>query len=96
MGCCFSFNKAKIKIIDETPEGENFNYSRSEGTITYSIERTCNIPLIEINFDSWVESSVCLCPKSSKARFLFLLLERTPPPSPILSSVSDSGVNTVF
>ena len=96
MGCCFSFNKAKIKIIDETPEGENFNYSRSEGTITYSIERTCNIPLIEINFDSWVESSVCLCPKSSKARFLFLLLERTPPTSPILSSVSDSGVDTVF
>ena len=31
MGCCFSFNKPKIKITDETPEGRNFDYLMSKG-----------------------------------------------------------------
>ena len=53
MGCCFSFNKPKINIIDETPEGKNFNYSRPKGTITDTIDRTYNVPLIEFNFDGW-------------------------------------------
>ena len=67
MGCHFSFkNKPKIKIIDETTEGENLNHLRQEGTITYSINRTYNIPLIEINFDGCFESSVCLWLKREK------------------------------
>ena len=97
MDCYFSFkNEPKIKIIDETPEAENLNYLRPEGTITYSIDRTYNIPLIEINFDGWFKSSVRLWLKSNKARTKFLLLERTPPSSPSLSSKSDIGVDTVF
>lgn len=46
--------------MDETPKGEHFNYLRPKGTITYSIDRTCNIPLIEVDFDVWFDRSVCL------------------------------------
>ena len=60
MSCCFSRNKPKIKIMYETSKGEHFNYLRPKGTITYSIDRTYNIPLIEVDFDVWFESSVCL------------------------------------
>ena len=99
MGCCFSFNKPKINITDETPDGTNFNYLMSKGTVTYIIDRTYNIPLIELfqNFDGWFESSVCLWPKNNKARSNFLLLERTPPVSTSISFSSESGIfDTVF
>ena len=36
MGCCCSFfntTKPKIKIIDETPKGHEFDYLRPEGKI---------------------------------------------------------------
>ena len=66
MGCCFSFNKPKINIIDETPEGKNFDYLRPKGTITYTIDRTYNVPLIQFNFDGWFESSVRFWPKIIK------------------------------
>ena len=51
MGCCFSSYKPRIKILDETTEGKNFDYLRPEGTITYTIDRTYNIHLNEIQFD---------------------------------------------
>ena len=82
MCCCFSFNKPKISIIDETSEGKFFDYLRSKGTIIYTIDRTYKVPLIELNFDGWFESNVRLWPKINKARSNFLLLERTPPVSP--------------
>ena len=63
MGCCFSCNEPRIKIIDETPEEENFDYLRPKGSITYAIDRTYNIPLIKLYFDGWFESSVRLWPK---------------------------------
>ena len=66
MGRCFSFNRPKINIIDETPEGKNFDYLRPRGTITYTIDRTYNVPLIQFNFDGWFESSACLWPKIIK------------------------------
>ena len=88
---------SRIEVIDKTPEGENFDYLRLKGTITYSIDSTYNIPFIEINFDGWFESSARLWPKNNKIRSNFLLLERTPPPSPSMSSFSsDSIVDTVF
>ena len=98
MCCCFSYNERRIEIIDETPQGKNFDYLRPRRTIIYSIDSTYNIPLIEINFDGWFESCVHLWPKNSKMRSNFLLLERTPPPSPSISSFSssDTGVDTVF
>ena len=76
MGCCFSF--------DETSEGKHFNYSRPKGTSTYTIDRTYNAPLIELNFDGWFESSVRLWQKNNKAR-------------PDISFSCESGIfDTVF
>ena len=67
MGCCFSCNEPRIKIIDETPEGVNFYYLRPKGTITYTIGRFYNTPLIELYFDGWFESSDRLWAKSWKS-----------------------------
>ena len=56
MGCCYSFfntTKPKIKIIDETSKGREFDYVRPEGKITYSIDSTYDVPKIEIAFDGW-------------------------------------------
>ena len=98
MGCCFSHNEPKIKIIDETPKGWHFDCLRPKGIITYSIDRTYNKPLIELDFDSLFESSVRLWPKNYIRRSNFLLLERAPTPTPTISSfLSESGVfDTVF
>ena len=74
-----------------------FDYLRPKGTITYSINTTYNIPWIEINFDGWFESSVHFLPKNNKMMSNFLLLERTPPPSPRISSFSSEiGIDTMF
>ena len=52
MGCCCSFfntAKSKIKIIDETPKGREFDYFRPEGKITYSIDSTYDVPVALFN-----------------------------------------------
>ena len=59
------------------PEGKDFDYLRPKRAITYSIDSTYNISLIEINFHGWFESCVCLWPKNNKMKSNFLLLERT-------------------
>ena len=97
MGCFFSTNKKpNIKIFDLTPPGDDFNYLRPEGTITLSIDRKYQVPLIDISFDGCYENSVRLWTKHTEQREHFLLLERTPLPSPSISSLSDSGIDTVF
>ena len=101
MDCCCSFfntTKPKIKIIDETPKGSEFDYLRPEGKITYSTDSTYDVPKIEIAFDGWYVNSVRPWPKSKKVRSHFLMLERTPPVSPQISFTSgESGVcDTVF
>ena len=58
MGCCFSLNEPKTKILDQTPLGDD--YLRPEWTITFSIDRTYEIPLTDIQLDGWFESSVRL------------------------------------
>ena len=50
MGCCFS-KEPRVKIFDDIPKGERFDYLRPEGTRVYSIDRTYNIPMIKIIFD---------------------------------------------
>ena len=45
MGCFISRNEPKIKIFDLTPPGNDFDYLRPQGTTTFSIDRTCNVPL---------------------------------------------------
>ena len=94
MGSCFS-KDSKIKIIDQIPLGDDFNYLRPKGYINYMVDTKYNLPLIEINFDGWFETSVRLWPESKNARSKFILLERTPPPSlsvfSISSIIDDSG-----
>ena len=97
MGNCFSSNTSNIKIIDETPLGEQFDYLGPEGTITYTIDRMYDVPEIEINFNGWCKSSVQLWPRDPRMRSFFLRIKRTPLPSPSVSSLLyDSGNNTVF
>ena len=52
MGCCLSFgnNKPRIEIIDQIPQGREFDYLRPEDKITYSIDTTYDVPRIEIDF----------------------------------------------
>ena len=71
---------------------------RPEGTITYSIDTTYDVPRVDIAFDGWYVNSDCLWPKSKKIRLHFLMLERTPSVSPQISFSSDeSGIcDTVF
>lgn len=98
MGSYF-LNTSKVKIIDSTPVGKEFDYFRHKGFVTYTIDPKYNIPLKEINFDGLLETSIQLGPESKAARSRFLLLERTPPPTPSISSFSsivDSRVYTVF
>ena len=97
MGNCFSSNTSNIKITDETPVGEQFDYLRPEGTITYTIDRMYDVPEIEINLNGWYKSSVLLWPKYPRMRSNFLRIKRMPLPSPSVSSVLyDSGHDTVF
>ena len=71
---------------------------RPQGTITLSIDRKYNIPLIDIRFGVWYENSVRLWTKHTEQRKHLLLLERTPLQTPSVSSLSsvDSGFDTVF
>ena len=96
MEFCFSLKEPWIKIFNQTPPDEKFNYLRPEGVINFTINRKYNVSLIEIQFEGWFENSVRLWPKDNKARENFLLLERTPPPTPSISSPSDCGIDTVF
>lgn len=49
MGCCFfSSDEPKIKIVDCTPPGDEFNCLRPQGTIMLSIDIKYSIPLIDI------------------------------------------------
>ena len=68
MGGCFSFNRPSVEIIDEMPKGKQFDYLRLEETIKNTAYRIHGIPEIEINFDGWYRTSVCLWPKSTKMR----------------------------
>ena len=79
-----------------TPPGDDFDYLRPQGTITFSIDRKYNIPLIDIRFDGWYENSVRFWPKHSEQREPFLLLERTSLQAPSITSSSGSGFDTVF
>ena len=53
MGCLFSRNELKIRIFDLTPAGDESEYLRPQGTITLTIDRKYNAPLMDIRFDGW-------------------------------------------
>lgn len=44
--------RPNAEIIDETPEGKQFDYFRPEGIITYTIDRMFDVLEVEINFNS--------------------------------------------
>ena len=85
-------NKPRIKVIDEIPNSQIFDYLRPEGTITYTIDIIYNIPIIDIKFDGWFESIFCIWPKDNRARSDFLSLERTPS----IFSLFESGTDALF
>ena len=96
MGNCFSSSDSNVKIIDQTPPGERFDFLRSEGTITYTIDRMYDVPKIKISFTGWYENSVRLWPKNPRMRSHFLRMKRTPiPPSSESDLTYDSGFDIV-
>ena len=60
MGGLFLRNEPKIKRFDLTPPYDDFDYLRPKGTITFTIDRIYNVPLIDIRFYGWYENSVRL------------------------------------
>ena len=76
--CSNSSDEPKIKIIDSTPPGAAFDYLRSNGTISFSVDRKYNIPVVDIRFERWYENSMRLWPYHTEQREHFLQLERTP------------------
>ena len=99
MDCfCLKSDEQKITIYDYTIPGDDFEYLRPQGAITLSIDRKCNIPIVDITLDAWYENSVRPWPKHTEQREHFLLLERTPMQTPSVSSFSsdDSGNDTAF
>ena len=98
MGGWYSCNKPNVEIIDETPEGKQFDFLRPNRTVTYTADRIYDVPEKEINFDGWYKASVWFWPKSNEIRSNFLNLQRTLLPSPTfsISSSKNSGINTVF
>ena len=98
MGClCSKVDEPKIRMYDCTPPGNDFDYLlRPKGTITFSVHRKGNIPVVDIIFDGWYENSVHLRPKHTEQREHFLLLERISLQTASVSSSDDSGIDTVF
>ena len=51
-------DEQKITIYDYTIPGDDFEYLRPQGAITLSIDRKCNISIVDITLDAWYENSV--------------------------------------
>ena len=61
MGCfCSKICESNIRIYDCIPPGDDFDYLRSNDTITLSIDRKYNVPVFDLRFDVWYENSVGL------------------------------------
>ena len=100
MDCLFSkcssgSNEPKIKIFDCKPPDAAFDYLRPNGTISFSVDRKYNVPVVNISFDEWYENSVHLWPYHTEQKEHFLQLERTPLQTPSIIS-DNSGYDTVL
>lgn len=98
MGCCLSViakTSSNIETLDSTSSSSEYDLLRPKGTITVDINNKWNIPVIDINFDGLYKSTIRLWPNNNAQRENFLLLERTPLPSPDVSSLGSSGYDTV-
>ena len=90
------FKKLWVEHYDCIPSGDDFDYLRPNGTITFSIDRRCNVPVLDLRFDGWYESSVRLWPKHIEQSECVLLLVRTPLQTLGKCSSDDCGIDTVF
>ena len=63
-----------------------FDYLRPSGKPVYEIDDIYKVPRIDVYFYVWYPNSARLWPKDNSARQHFLMIERTPPTSPQLSS----------
>ena len=72
MGCCFSLNEPRTKIIGLTAPCENYSYLRPKGTITFNVDRKYNVILVDVQLDSWFENIFHLWLKETKERELFV------------------------
>ena len=101
MGCIFSKIRkdvSNIEVLDYAPPGAEYDSLRPRRTIIIDMDDKWNIPVIVISFDVWSQNAVRLWPQNNTQRENFLILERTPLSSPIVSSVSidSSDYDTVF
>lgn len=98
MGCCLRklTNTSIIDILDYTPKDSDFEYLRPCGRIIVHIDEKFKVSVLPLDFDNCIPSQIRLWPSDVPQKNQFLMLERTPPVSPLLSCSSDSGVETVF
>ena len=101
MGCIFSKIRkdvSNIEVLDYAPPRVEYDSLRPRRTIIIDMDEKWNIPVIVINFDGWSQNAVRLWPQNNTQRENFLILERTPLSSPIVSSISinSSDYDTVF
>ena len=100
MGCCLSkfkmVKESNIEVLDFIPQSSEFSYLRPQGTTTVGIDNRWNIAVVEVNFEGWYEPTIYLWPKDNAQTENLLKLERTPLPSPDVSSLESSGYGIVF
>ena len=51
MGCFFFLKKLRIKVVDTTDEGIEFDYLRPKGRLILKLDSVYNVPKIDILFD---------------------------------------------
>lgn len=72
MGCFYSnFNDPAIQVYDCILPGDKFDYLRPHGSITITVDRKYNIPVVNITFDGCNKQSCCLWPKHSENENIF-------------------------
>ena len=59
--CSTGSDELKIRITDCTPPGAALDYLRPNGTISFSVDRKYNVPVVNISFERWYKNRVCLC-----------------------------------
>ena len=102
MGCIFSKiinDVSNIEILDYTPQGPEYDYLRPTGIITVEMDEKWKVPVIHFDLDGWSPTFIRLWHENNQQRENFLILPRTPLPTPSSSSSSeygDSGFDTVF
>lgn len=86
-----------IEVLDYTPPGTEYDYLRPRGTIMVERDKKWKVPIIRFDFDGFSENTIHLWPQNNPQKENFLILQKTPLPSPNPSSDGyESGYDTVF